>query len=85
MALTEKTEIGSIEVLPMGQIQVRTDTIIDKDGVELSRAYHRHVVEPDADITNEDQRVKDIATTVHTAEVKTAWEAFKKEQEELNK
>ena len=85
MALTERTEIGSIEVLPMGQIQVRTDTIIEKDGVEISKSYHRHVVEPDKDITNEDQRVKDIATVAHTAEVKTAWETFKKEQEELNK
>ena len=82
MALTEKTEIGSIEVLPMGQIQVRTDTIIEKDGVELSRAYHRHVVEPDADITNEDQRVKNVANVVHTPAVKTAWEEFKKEQKE---
>ena len=81
MALTEKTEIGSIEVLPMGQIQVRKDTIIEKDGVEISRTYHRHVVEPDSNITNEDQRVKDIATTVHTAEVKTTWEEFKTSQE----
>ena len=84
MALTEKTEIGSIEVLPMGQVQVRTDTIIEKDGVEISRSYHRHVVEPDGDITNEDQRVKDIAAVAHTAEVKTAWEEFKKAQEENN-
>ena len=48
MALTERTEIGSINVLPMGQIQVRTDTIIERDGVEISRTYHRHVVEPDS-------------------------------------
>ena len=82
MALTEKTEIGSIEVLPMGQIQVRKDTIIEKDGVEISRAYHRHVVEPDGDITNEDQRVKDIATVAHTAEVKTAWAEMKASQED---
>ena len=82
MALTERTEIGSIEVLPMGQIQVRTDTIIEKDGVEISRAYHRHVCEHDNDCTNEDQRVKDIATVAHTAEVKTAWAEFKKAQEE---
>ena len=82
MALTERTEIGSMNVLPMGQIEVRTDTIIEKDGVELSRAYHRHVVEPDADITNEDQRVKNVANVVHTPAVKTAWEEFKKEQKE---
>jgi hypothetical protein len=46
MALTERKEIGSIEVLPLGQIQVRTDTVIDRDGVEISRTYHRHVLEP---------------------------------------
>ncbi len=80
MALTEKIEIGSIEVLPMGQIQVRTDTIIERDGVELSKSYHRHVVEPDSDTSNEDQRVKDVANTVHTPQVKTAWEAKKAAQ-----
>jgi len=80
MALTKKVEIGSIEVLPMGQIQVRQDTVIEEDGVELSKSYHRHVIEPDADISNEDQRVKDIANTVHTQAVKDAWTAFKAEQ-----
>ncbi len=81
MALTERTEIGSIEVLPMGQIQVRTDTIIERDGVELSKSYHRHVVEPDSDTSNEDQRVKDVANTVHTLAVKQAWVDFKASQE----
>jgi len=53
MALTKRMEIGSIEVLPMGQIQVRTDTIVEEDGVQLSKSYHRHVVEPNSDISNE--------------------------------
>jgi hypothetical protein len=83
MAIKKTTEIGSMEVLPMGQIQVRTDTIVKEDGVELSRTYHRHVVEPDADITNEDQRVKDISATVHTNACKTAWAEFKASQENL--
>ncbi len=81
MALTERIEIGSIEVLPMGQIQVRTDTIIERDGKEISRTYHRHVVEPDSDTSNEDQRVKDVANTVHTPAVKQAWADFKASQE----
>lgn len=76
MALTERTEIGSIEVLPRGEIQVRTDTVIEKDGVEISRSYHRHVVEPTADISGEDQRVKDVANAVHTPAVKTAWAEY---------
>ena len=73
MALTKRVEIGSIEVLPRGQIQVRSDTVIEEDGKELSRKYHRHVVEPDHDTSNEDQRVKDVATVVHTQECKDAW------------
>ena len=81
MALEEKIELGSINVLPMGQIQVRTDTIIEKDGIELSRSYHRHVVEHDNDCANEDQRVKDIAAVVHTPAVKTAWAEFVASQE----
>ena len=84
MELTERKEIGSIEVLPMGQVQVRTDTIIEKDGVELSRSYHRHVVEPTVsagDLAKQDQRVKDIVAVAHTAEVKTAWTEFLASQE----
>ena len=77
MALTERTEIGQMTVLPLGQIQVRTDTIIERDSVELSKSYHRHVVEPDSDTSNEDQRVKDVANTVHTPAVKQAWADFK--------
>lgn len=76
MALTESTEIGSIEVLPRGEIQVRTDTVIEKDGFEISRSYHRHVVEPTADISGEDQRVKDVANAVHTQAVKDAWAEY---------
>ena len=83
MALTERTEIGSMEVLPRGQIQVRTDTVIEKDGVELSRSYHRHVCEPDSTYENEDQRVKDVANVVHTAEVKTAWAEYKASLEKI--
>ena len=83
MALTERTEIGSMNVLPMGQIEVRTDTVIEKDGVEISRTYHRHVCEPDHDCTNEDQRVKDISATVHTDACKSAWAEFKESQKLL--
>lgn len=54
MALTERIEIGRREVLADGQIQVRTDTIIEKDGVEISRAFHRHVVAPGDDLTKEE-------------------------------
>jgi len=73
MALEKITEIGSIEVLPLGQIQVRTDTVIKEDGEEISRKYHRHVVMPNHNTANEDQRVKEVAEAVHTQKVKDDW------------
>ena len=75
MALTERTEIGSREVLVDGQIQVRTDTVIERDGVEISRSFHRHVVNPGADVSGEHESVQTVANAVHTAEVIAAWEA----------
>ena len=73
MALTERTVIGSREVLPDGQIQVRTDTIIEKDGVEISKTFHRHVIVPGADVSGEDATVQTVANAVHTAEVIAAF------------
>ena len=73
MALTERTVIGAREVLPDGQIQVRTDTIIEKDGVEISKTFHRHVIVPGADVSGEDATVQTVANAVHTAEVIAAF------------
>ena len=73
MALTERKEIDQITVLVDGQIQVREATVIDKDGVEISRTFHRHVVAPGADLSGEDARVKKIAEVEHTSAVITAY------------
>jgi len=75
MALTERTEIGSCEVLSAGQLQVRTDAVIERDGVEVSRTYHRHVVKPGDDLALEDPRVAAIGALVHTEEVIAAFKA----------
>ena len=75
MAITERTEIGSREVLTDGQIQVRTDTVIERDGVEISRTFHRHVVVPGQAISGEDTSVQTVANAVHTAEVVEAYKA----------
>jgi hypothetical protein len=64
--LTEKTEIGQRTVLSDGQIQVRTDLVILRDGAEISREYHRHVVAPGDDLTKEDESVQRIAKAEHT-------------------
>ena len=75
MALTERTEISRREVLADGQIQVRTDTVIERDGVEISRSYHRHVVVPGADVSGEDASVQTVANAVHTDAVIAAYVA----------
>ena len=83
MALTKVTVVDKIEVLEMGQVQVRTATRVLEDGVELSSSFHRHVVVPsvktgdtwaDTDISGEDARVQAIATATWTSSVKTAYQ-----------
>lgn len=73
MALTERIEIGRREVLADGQIQVRTDTVIEKDGVEISRAFHRHVLAPGQDLSKEHQCVVQLAKAEWTPEVVKAY------------
>ena len=75
MALIKKIVADKIEVLEMGQVQVRTATIVEEDGVELSRSFHRGVFAPGDDVSGEPQRVQDIATATWTAEVLSDWEA----------
>ena len=83
MALTKEIVVDKIEVLEMGQVQVRTATRVLEDGVQLSSSFHRHVVVPstkasgswaDTDISGEDARVQAVATATWTAEVKTAYQ-----------
>ena len=69
MALQEITKVDKIEVIENNSIQVRTATIIEKDGVEISKSYHRHVVAPGEDILNEDPKVQAIANAIWTEEV----------------
>ena len=74
MALTEETVQDKIEIVgEFKHIQVRTATVIKKDGVEISRSFHRHVVAPDADTSSESADVKAIAAQVHTDEIKEAY------------
>ena len=82
MALTEETVQDKIEIVgDFKHVQVRTATVIKRDGVEISRGYSRHAVAPDADITGESSEVQAIAAAVHTDEVKAAYAAHLASQE----
>ena len=77
MALTEETIQDKIEVVgDFKHVQVRTATIIKKDGKEISRSFHRHIVAPDIsadDLANESAEVQAICNAVHTDAIKTAY------------
>ena len=50
MALTEESYADKIEVVgDFAHVQVRTATVIKRDGEEISRSFHRHVVAPGDD------------------------------------
>jgi hypothetical protein len=80
MALTEKVEIDRIEVVNQWIIQVRRNTTIERDGQFVSNTFHRWVLTPDMDISDQEQKVKDIANAAWTLEVRQAYETFKAEQ-----
>jgi len=74
MAITKEEIQDKIEVVGnFKHIQVRTAKIIKEDGVEISRSYHRHVVSPNDDSTNESADVQAMATQFHTDVVKKAY------------
>jgi len=87
MALTERFENDKIEVVGTYKaVQVRKATIIEKDGVELTRSFHRHALQcgtlnesdelVDTNISAEDADVQAICNAVWTDAVKDAYKAF---------
>jgi len=82
MAITKREVEDKIEIVgDFKHIQIRTATVIEEDGTELSRSFHRHVVAPGDDVSGESAEVQAIATAVHTADVVAAYEAHVAAQE----
>jgi hypothetical protein len=82
MALTESSKVDQIEVVGDWNIQVRQATIIERDGEFVSRTFHRWVLTPDSDLSDQEERVQAIANAAWTPEVRQAYEAFKAAQAE---
>lgn len=79
--ITKRAEFGKIEILPDGVIQLREDTIIEEDGIELSRTYHRSVLEPSTEKAHPNARVAAVAAALWTPDVVQAFEDKKKDAE----
>ncbi len=75
MALEEKSVVDKVEVLLNGSMQVRRRDQILKDGTEVAATYHRHIINPGDDVSNEDPRVAAIAAATWTEEVVAAYQA----------
>ena len=85
MALTERNENDKIEVVGQYKaVQVRRATVIERDGVEINRSFHRHVLQPgtvaegtstltDTDISGEDADVQAICNAAWTDAIKESW------------
>ena len=89
MAITKTTEEDKIEIVGEHKnIQVRTATVIKEDGTEISRSFHRKVLEcvtssydgsswthTDTDISSESTEVQAICNAMWTTKVKNAKKA----------
>lgn len=64
MALEKISVVDKIEVIENLNVQVRTATRIVEDGNVISSTYHRHVLSPGADLSNEDPKVVAICNAV---------------------
>lgn len=71
--LEERTVTGKIEILEDGQMQVRTDTVVLRDGVEIARTYHRHVLAPGEDVSTRDAKSQAVSAVVWTPQVVQAY------------
>ena len=89
MAITKELTEDKIEVVgDYKNIQIRTATVIKEDDVELTRSFHRKVLEcvsssydgsswthTDTDVSGESTEVQGISTVVWTDSVKAAKKA----------
>tara|TARA_R100001224_G_C4014284_1_gene147183 strand:- start:583 stop:879 length:297 start_codon:yes stop_codon:yes gene_type:complete len=98
MAITKEIEVTKIEVVNQWDIQIKTDTVIKEDDVEISRTAHRHFIQPcksvkdysdntwthtDTDISGEDAKVQAVANAIWTDSIKKAFKAFREAQPDI--
>ena len=83
MALEKIIKEDKIEIVGNYKVvQIRTATVIEEDGVELSSSFHRHTVSPGDDLSEQSAEVQAICNAVHTPEIIADWEAHLASQQE---
>ena len=69
---SERIELRE-EILPNQTIQLRTATIVERDGVEVGRSYHRTTFVPGSNVSSAPEEVRAIASVLWTPEVVSAY------------
>jgi len=67
--LTKEVIIGAITILQDRQMQIREDTIVFEDGVEVAKTYFRYTASPGEDISSRPAFVQELAAFLWTPEV----------------
>jgi hypothetical protein len=83
MAFTERHE-HKIEIIPPFNIlQCRRADIVEKDGQEVGRTYHRHACVPGDDMTGECAEMQAVAAVLWTPEVIANYQSQAQQTAEL--
>lgn len=77
MALKKEMIEDKIEIVGEHKnIQIRTATVITEDGKELTRSFHRRILNCLDDISGESTEVQSICNAVWTDKLKAAYQTF---------
>ena len=76
MAFTERQEYKLEIIPPFSIIQCRRADIVEKDGVEVGRSYHRHVRSPGDDVSEDCAELQAVAGALWTQEVIDGYAAY---------
>lgn len=66
MAFTKQTTFDAITIRDTGHLEIRIANLVMEDGVEIAKNYHRRVITPGDDVTNEPQKIKALANLIWT-------------------
>ena len=76
-SFTERHEHQLEIIPPYSIIQCRRADIIEKDGKEVGKTYHRHTRAPGEDVSDDCAELQAVAAALWTPEVIAAYEASK--------
>jgi len=83
--LSEETIDDKIEIINKNSwscVNVRTATVIKRDGVEISRSFSRRVIMPTADISGESTELQAVCNAAFTQARKDAYAAHLASQDD---